>query len=786
MSASSSSDMVTGAKLQGNVHGGQQPVSGATIQLYQVGTTGYSSAAKPLLTTTVTSDSNGNFNLTGDYSCETGGYVYLTASGGDPGSGANNALALMTALGPCASLTSTTYVSINELTTVAAAYALAQFGRQSTFGTTLIQKAGAAASGSTAATAPADNFSTSAANIQGLVNAMSTASVLVNPNTGAAPGNNSNGTATVEYWTLNLLADMLASCVNSNGSTASGSNCSTLFSDVTPSGSTAPADTIQAALYMALNPNLGSTAISSLYSLVTSTPPFVPVPASASAVTDLTVGIAYTPVNPFSAAKVLSVPNSLAVDGAGNVWVTNIGTGYPVTELDPIGNPVQAGSVSGYYSVTNYSVGGTSTAISGGGSYVPTTSSAAGVSIPYSVAIDTIGNAWIADYSGNSIFMITGSGGIAGGANGGGATCGSASCGSSSAVGYNIQTSGGLANSYPTAVAVDGSNNVWFTMNGSTTPTGSCGSLGLASKGIGEFVAGSYGTYVQGGWGTTTSLSIALDSGTNDTYTPSGGSATTIPGSPFVWTIGEQGGGTLDGHSYYGQIGQYYRSTSGSTIKPGCSSTLNFISSANASTTPTTKIPTLTSGSDTINAMGTPYALAFDHSGAIWIVNNWYSDTSEGVAHSVTKVVPGYGTAFTAASASAAFTFSNYISLGSASSTLTSTQFLAVDGGGNVWVTGSGSGTAATAAIIELSNSATLISSSKGFVGASYTSGSTTSQRFSLANVNHGVAIDGSGNVWIANGSAGSGTVTVVVGAAVPVVTPLSVAVGNNTVGTMP
>jgi hypothetical protein len=53
----------------GAVHGGQQPVSGATIQLYAVGTTGDGSSSTPLLTETVTTDSAGGFSITNDYTC---------------------------------------------------------------------------------------------------------------------------------------------------------------------------------------------------------------------------------------------------------------------------------------------------------------------------------------------------------------------------------------------------------------------------------------------------------------------------------------------------------------------------------------------------------------------------------------------------------------------------------------------------------------------------------------------------------------------------------------------
>src|ERR1700722_12929504 len=80
-----------GAAIRGQVHGGNSPVVGATIQLYGVGTTGYGSAATPLLTSTVTTDANGGFSLgtTGSfkYSCPSSDLVYLTSAGGNPGLG---------------------------------------------------------------------------------------------------------------------------------------------------------------------------------------------------------------------------------------------------------------------------------------------------------------------------------------------------------------------------------------------------------------------------------------------------------------------------------------------------------------------------------------------------------------------------------------------------------------------------------------------------------------------------------------------------------------------------
>jgi hypothetical protein len=51
-----------GAAFQGHVQGGQQPVTGSTLQLYAVGTTGDAATATPLLNRTVTTSDGSNTN----------------------------------------------------------------------------------------------------------------------------------------------------------------------------------------------------------------------------------------------------------------------------------------------------------------------------------------------------------------------------------------------------------------------------------------------------------------------------------------------------------------------------------------------------------------------------------------------------------------------------------------------------------------------------------------------------------------------------------------------------
>lgn len=151
---------VVGAHFTGVVHGGQQPIVGAEIFLFAANTTGYggnglaasaSNASISLLKSAsnttqdtnssdatyndyyVTTGTGGSFAITGDYTCIPGQQVYLYAQGGNPtypSGSANSAIGLLAALGSCPSgdsFPSTTYVMVNEVSTIATAYALAGF-----------------------------------------------------------------------------------------------------------------------------------------------------------------------------------------------------------------------------------------------------------------------------------------------------------------------------------------------------------------------------------------------------------------------------------------------------------------------------------------------------------------------------------------------------------------------------------------------------------------------------------------------------------------------------------
>ncbi len=310
-----------GATIAGVVHGGQQPVSGAKVYFYAVGTSGYASQAVSLLTGAgyVTTQSDGSFSIT-NYTCPAapGDQVYLLAVGGNPGNSGgqtNPNLVLMAALGGCASLTDSTYVVANEVTTAASAYALAPLMGY----TNNNPPAGTAVNLGVPTSGPscnaAGNWVSTGANTcdyVGLKNAFGTVNRLVDFSTGTAQTGIT--TAMEPQARLNTLANILAACVNSTGGTAGdGSNCGTLFKALTPTSTgTAPTDTLQAILNLARNQGPSATVSASLFGLSSAKAPFQP---SLSAVpNDWTLPITLS-------AGGIDGPTGLGVDAAGNVWV---------------------------------------------------------------------------------------------------------------------------------------------------------------------------------------------------------------------------------------------------------------------------------------------------------------------------------------------------------------------------------------------------------------------------------------------------------------------------------
>ena len=469
--------------------GGQQPLVGAHVYVLQTNTTGYGGAgiaasssnkSISLLTNVpgsttldtsggatngdyyVTTGAGGRFSITGDYTCTLNSEVYLYSVGGDSGSGANSAAGLLAA-GNCpsgGSFPSWLYIVMNEVSTIATAYAMAGFATDalhiSSSGTALAQT--------------------------GIFNADANALNLENLSTGAALATTPAGNGTVPQATINTLANILASCVNSTGPGSSA--CSTLFADAESGGSTgtAPTDTATAAINMAHNPVAN---IAALYALSTATPPFAP--ALTAQPNDFTIAIVING----GAGSEFGFPEYVAVNASGNVWVTNEGAYCCVNgSVNEYSNTGALLNQIGYYGF--------------------------GMSYPVGIAIDASGNAWTANLGG-TISKLSPTGQILNPT-------------SLSGSGF---TAGGLTNGF--GIAIDASGNVWagsansMALNGLPHDNGHGTSLVELSS-SGTVMSGASGFT---GGGINGPLGVAID--------PAGHVWTANSGN---WTVSEFNGST--------------------------------------------------------------------------------------------------------------------------------------------------------------------------------------------------------------------------------------------------
>ncbi len=386
------------------VHGGNFPVSGAQIYLFAAGQGGYGTSATSLMTSGatgvscsnpavsgacyVTTDANGNFALTGDYTCTEGQQVYMVGVGGNPGlsgitatpkatfsansstitvtsatgistgetisgngvggtvtavsgttitlsqnttsagSGVsvtfsvvvnNTSIVQMAALAACpagGSLSSAVpYVTLNEVTTVAFAYAMSGF-----------------------ATTPY-NVSSDANGETALANALANANNIVNVGNGVAravAAGNSN--SILPNAKINSLANILATCVNTQPNASTGlpsSLCSSLFGDATTSTGTAATDEGSAIFNIAHNQ---AQNVASIFNLGGSTGPFSPTLSAPP--TDWTMPVIYTnvisaPSTNVNGTAIIGGPYNIVFDASGNAWIGDRING--VLEVSPQG-----------------------------------------------------------------------------------------------------------------------------------------------------------------------------------------------------------------------------------------------------------------------------------------------------------------------------------------------------------------------------------------------------------------------------------------------------------------
>jgi hypothetical protein len=297
--------MTQNVLLSGTVHGGQPPVAQSNIALFATGSTGYNGTLTPLATTQTRND--GSFNITATIVCPANSQAYLVSTGGNPGISTgtdNSAIFLVAALGPCNSTNlAGDSVDIDEVTTVAAAYALSGFAPVGGAGMTEAAEEGGTMAG----------FTTSSTNTQGLSDAFANANNIVNFTSGQANTTPTGGNGTVPAGTIDALADILQDCVNSSSSSSSA--CTNLFNAATPpsgSGIAKPANVFQAALDIAQYPG---NNVGTLFGLISSQAAF---PTTLTAApNDWTIGVVYT-----YPSTVLKSGLGMGIDNYDNVYIT--------------------------------------------------------------------------------------------------------------------------------------------------------------------------------------------------------------------------------------------------------------------------------------------------------------------------------------------------------------------------------------------------------------------------------------------------------------------------------
>lgn len=588
-----------GVVIKGMVHGGQQPVVGAHVYLMAAGVGGYGGASTSLLVagTTGLSDSigayvltaaDGSFSITGDYTCTANTQVYLYALGGNPGAGVNSAAGFLAGLGNCPSTGSfvaqTPYVFMNEVSTIATAYSIAGYAVDATH---------------------VSSSGTPLAKI-GIANAFLTVPNLETVATGTALTTTPALNGSVPQSAINTVANILAACVNSTGpgSTA----CTTLLTNAKSKGSTGTTATDTATVAINIAHNSGQN-VATLYGLVPASPAFAP--SLATAPNDFTLAINFSGLT--SGAN---GPSSIAIDGSGNIWLTN-SNGNTVSELSTTGSPLSpatgwaasGGFLAGIQiglsesawvadtfgnNLTELSYLGTPISPVGG-------FTGGGLAGPQGLSIDGVGNVWVLNYTTDSLSKFNGSGAAL-----------------SPTTGFT-----GAGISKPASVAVDQIGNVWVA-NQAPTP-GSLSKFGSTGAVI------STTPFVGGGLNNPNS--VAIDSNNNvwiANYLGSSISEFSNNGTAVSSSAGFTGGGLFR---------PYYISIDGGGNVWAANFSGNSVTELDNSGNPLSPSTGFAAGGPLYG----PQAVESDGSGNVWIANGNNTTTNavtELVGAAVPKVTP--------------------------------------------------------------------------------------------------------------------------------------------------
>ena len=569
------------------VHGGQQPIVGAHVYLYAANTTHYGDAAVSLLQsgggTSVDGSGNyyyatqtgGTFSITGDFTCpNAGSQVYLYAVGGDPGlgQGTNSAIGLMAALGTCGSLSSAPYVVVNEISTIATAYAISGYATDATH---------------------VSSSSSSLATSTDVPNAFATVANLESLGRGVALATTPNGNGIVPQAEIDSLADILAACVNSAG--PSSTPCNTVFSN-TKNGNTQPLETATAAINIAHNPGAN---VSTLLSLVLSNLAFQPTLLYAP--NDFTIAITYTGGGLDGTGL---APGGVAIDAAGNVWVPNYDSSslseFNSNGVPKTGSPYSAAGLDNPTSVAIDHYGNAWIANFNGddisefnslGSKIsgPPGFIGGGLNNPYGIAIDIFGNAWAANNGGNSLseFESNTSGGLA--------ISGSSGFGSDVLAG-------------PAGIAADTAGDVW-------TANYLAGKASLAEAKPSNLPGQPPTVTLYSGGGLNSPYGVAIDASGNVWATNRGGavgslSEFTSTGTPITGSKGYSGGGLSNPYGIaIDGLGNVWAVNNGGNF--------DSVSEFSSAGTP------ISGDNGYVNVgMFSPYGIAIDGSGNVWVASS--------------------------------------------------------------------------------------------------------------------------------------------------------------------
>jgi len=310
------------------------------------------------------------------------------------------------------------FVYLNEVSTVAAAYALAPF------------------TSVTSTTNDAVHIGTSSTNLIGLQNAANNASNLYNiqgsvqgaggdGDTHIAFAFTPNGNGQVPQKLLDTLGNILANCVDSantyNAATAAGgtasTQCNTIFTNATSNGAstgTKPNDTATAAINIATHPSgapSNSSFITNLYGSLSGNAPYQPVLSTQP--NDFVVGIKYT-------GSMFTNPGECSGDNLGNMWCADVGANT-LTKLSPLGVVLYSFTVpSPFHTMVDASNNVWAVSQNGAAVYEFTSAGVAVSGSPYTdggafstpagIANNGASITLVTNYGANNAIVITGSG----------------------------------------------------------------------------------------------------------------------------------------------------------------------------------------------------------------------------------------------------------------------------------------------------------------------------------------------------------------------------------------